>query len=771
MARYIQNDLTGALAPVNPELEKIKQAILDTLSRKGDTPNAMEADLDMNGQRILNLLDAVNDAEPATYGQVKRLIERLLGIDFDDTQLSPEEIAEIIDRVTQEILNSDFLNELNQEIEALTLEDLNLRTDINGIVNDLNAEIARVDGIFGDLDDIDTAILNETNARISGDEAVVTSVTGLAAQYDNLSAQLLVEQQTRATADSAIVQTIQTLQTFSAKIFVQPTAPTIGVAPDNAVEGDLWYDSDDNNHPYTLLLVNSVLVWTSIRDGNFSVLQSQIQTEQTARIDGDGALATQITDLTSVVASDKALVLSAIQDEATTRSTADSALATTITNLTSTVNTNNTDTLAALSQEATTRANADTAISNTVNTLAATVTTNNTNAFAAIQSEATTRATADSALASNITTLTSTVNNNTASIQTVQSTVNGIAAEYSVKLDVNGYVTGYGQYNEGPGASGFIVLADKFAIVTPGINPVVPFVVTAEGVFIKEAFIESLNAGKINGQLVRGQLQDNIINGVKIENGAITADKIFANSVTADKILAGSVTADKISATAIDGKVIKGATFITTEVGQDSVEVKSGTPFGVSGNLFEWYGLKVNGVTWNNTTNEPITSGMSTVNSKFHKTVDGKIYFGGSFQAGTLSNSITNTQLDTTSIADLGSFGSNGGQILVTGSFSYAASTFGSGTCPTGTATTGTLFIERLVSGSWNVVAQVPITGTYNCNQEGPEYISEWNSGGVVTFTDNSLNTTPRQYRARAVVNALPGTQRNKALTIVSTEE
>ena len=601
MARYIQNDLTGALAPVNPELEKIKQAILDTLSRKGDTPNAMEADLDMNGQRILNLLDAVNDAEPATYGQVKRLIERLLGLDFEGTQLSPEEIQSIIDGVTQEILDSEFLAELNQEIEALELEDLNLRTDINGIVNDLNAEIARVDGIFGDLDDIDTAILNETNARISGDEAVVTSVTGLAAQYDNLSAQLLVEQQTRATADSAIVQTIQTLQTFSAKIFVQPTAPTIGVAPDNAVEGDLWYDSDDNNHPYTLLLVNSALVWTSIRDGNFSVLQSQIQTEQTARIDGDGALATQITNLTSVVASDKAFVLSAIQDEATTRSTADSALATTITNLTSTVNTNNTDTLAALSQEATTRANADTAISNTVNTLAATVTTNNTNAFAAIQSEATTRATADSALASNITTLTSTVNNNTASIQTVQSTVNGIAAEYSVKLDVNGYVTGYGQYNEGPGASGFIVLADKFAIVTPGINPVVPFVVTAEGVFIKEAFIESLNAGKINGQLVRGQLQDNIINGVKIENGAITADKIFANSVTADKILAGSVTADKLTADAIYNKrqvITSGTVSVVTDPG--TVELTS--------DLVMWVGpssattaasrTKQNGIFW-----------------------------------------------------------------------------------------------------------------------------------------------------------------------------
>jgi hypothetical protein len=187
--------------------------------------------------------------------------------------------------------------------------------------------------------------------------------------------------------------------------------------------------------------------------------------------------------------------------------------------------------------------------------------------------------------------------------------------------------------------------------------------------------------------------------------------------------------------------------------------------------LVEWFGPRISGQTWNNTTMSPIYTGMTKANAKTYKTKDGSVFFGGTFQAGTLSNSTTNTQLLTTSIADLGSFGSNGGQILVTGSFSYAASTLGSGTCPTGTETTGTLFIERLVSGSWNIVAQVPITGTYNCFQEGAEYISEWNSGGVVTYTDNGLNTTSRQYRARAVVNALPGTQRNKALTIVSAEE
>jgi hypothetical protein len=544
------------------------------------------------------------------------LIERLLGLDFEGTQLSPEEIQSIIDGVTQEILDSEFLAELNQEIEALELEDLNLRTDVDDIVNDLNTEIARVDGIFGDLDDIDTAILNETTARINGDEAVAESVTGLASQYDNLSAQLLLEQQTRATADSAIVQTIQTLQTFSAKIFVQPTAPTIGIAPDNAVEGDLWYDSDDDNHPYTLLNIDSTLVWTSIRDGNFSVLQAQIQTEQTARIGADGALATQITDLTSVVASDKALVLSAIQDEATTRSTEDSALATTITNLTSTVNTNNTNTLAALSQEATSRANADSAISTTVNTLAAQVTTNNTNAFAAIQAEATARANADGAIASTVTTLTSTVDGNTASIQTAQSTIDGLKAEYSVKLDVNGYVTGYGQYNEGPGASGFIILADKFAVVTPGSSPVVPFTVTANGVFIKDAFIENLNASKINGQLVRDQLSDNIINGVKIENGAITADKIQANAITAVKIEANAITADKIQANAIDGKVITGSTLRTASSGS-RVEIAD------DGTYLLWGG----------------DGAKTDANSKFYIKKDGSAFFAGELVDGAASSS------------------------------------------------------------------------------------------------------------------------------------
>ena len=82
MARYEPSDLMGDLAPVNAELEKIKEAIIDTVSRKGDTPNAMTANLDMNSNRILNLPDAVNDAEPVTFRQAKLIAGNLIEPDL-----------------------------------------------------------------------------------------------------------------------------------------------------------------------------------------------------------------------------------------------------------------------------------------------------------------------------------------------------------------------------------------------------------------------------------------------------------------------------------------------------------------------------------------------------------------------------------------------------------------------------------------------------------------------------------------------------------------
>lgn len=52
-------------------------ALENTLSRDGTAPNQMLADFDMNSNRILNLVDATTDQEPATFGQLMDRIDSL----------------------------------------------------------------------------------------------------------------------------------------------------------------------------------------------------------------------------------------------------------------------------------------------------------------------------------------------------------------------------------------------------------------------------------------------------------------------------------------------------------------------------------------------------------------------------------------------------------------------------------------------------------------------------------------------------------------------
>jgi hypothetical protein len=55
MARYTKTGTPNTIGQINSELDLIAVAIGDTLSRLGDTPNQMEATLDMNSNSIINL--------------------------------------------------------------------------------------------------------------------------------------------------------------------------------------------------------------------------------------------------------------------------------------------------------------------------------------------------------------------------------------------------------------------------------------------------------------------------------------------------------------------------------------------------------------------------------------------------------------------------------------------------------------------------------------------------------------------------------------------
>ena len=87
---------------------------------------------------------------------------------------------------------------------------------------------------------------------------------------------------------------------------------------------------------------------------------------------------------------------------------------------------------------------------------------------AAITEEQTARADAVSALATQVTTLTTTVGENTASMQQVSEVVDGIAAQWTLRVDINGVVSGFGLATGEGGTSEFAIMASRFKIYGPG---------------------------------------------------------------------------------------------------------------------------------------------------------------------------------------------------------------------------------------------------------------------------------------------------------------
>lgn len=307
-----------------------------------------------------------------------------------------------------------------------------------------------------------------------------------------------------------------------------------------------------------------------------------LYSERQARASADSSLATQISTLSSTVSTNNTTLNAAISSEATTRASSDSALGTRIDTLTSTVNSNNTTVTASIASEASTRASADTALSNQISSVSARlnsggdvyssiVTAQNTasaksasfvqsntpiatkvgdlwidtgNGNILKQWNGSAWVTADDqrigATASSVTTLTSRMNNVTGyasgvtmeqQFYTTASQIVGLQGQYTVKIDINGYVSGFGlaaYANNSTPSSSFIVRADSFSIASPsglGVAPATPFIVRTTGT-------------TINGQYVPPGVY---ISDVFIQNGTISDAKI--SNITADKITTGTLNA------------------------------------------------------------------------------------------------------------------------------------------------------------------------------------------------------------------------------------
>ncbi|HFC8533034.1 TPA: phage tail protein [Neisseria lactamica] len=158
------------------------------------------------------------------------------------------------------------------------------------------------------------------------------------------------------------------------------------------------------------------------------------------------------------------------------------------------------------------------------------------------------------ALGERIATAQSTADGNTAAVQAHARSINGLEAQYTVKVDANGRVAGFGLATtpkNGTPESKFIVNADRFGIGATGKEDVFPFVVdtqknrvgvNGELVVNGKAVVDNLNAGDIHGDKITA----NTLDANRLKAGSITAREIGAGAVTAREIGANAVTADKI---------------------------------------------------------------------------------------------------------------------------------------------------------------------------------------------------------------------------------
>lgn len=189
---------------------------------------------------------------------------------------------------------------------------------------------------------------------------------------------------------------------------------------------------------------------------------------------------------------------------------------------------------AAIQREEETRSNADNAIALSIETQIAQVNLS----IAGVQTQTTTNANNIAALAGQVTILQAEVGENSAALSIEASArVNAdlsIEGKYAVKVDLNGYVTGYGliaESNTGTASSEFAVRADRFSIASPsgpGIPPRVPFVVQTTtqtlpdgttlppGVYMDTALVK---------QLFGAYIQAGLLDAAKIYTGSELIDR------------------------------------------------------------------------------------------------------------------------------------------------------------------------------------------------------------------------------------------------------
>ncbi len=270
------------------------------------------------------------------------------------------------------------------------------------------------------------------------------------------------------------------------------------------------------------------------------------------------------------------------------------------------------------------------------------------------------------------------------------------------------------------------------------------------------------------GGLITGvSIADGTITTPKLAANSVTTTTLAANSVTSSKILAGAVTTDKLSVLSQNGTTIdmqNGRIVIDT-----GAFIKAeGVGFGSSNQFIEWFGPRPAGGN---------LALCTEANAISYKTITGNAYTGGTYAAGRLQNALQTTSLIATAEVIVGPFLTNGNPKTIVISYDYRNSY----RCNASTgaivgAFSASVVLERSLDGGVTWVPLVTLTPTEQQRTvivdgaPGVQDVVIFRAAGSTTFVDNSAATSNMRLRGRISARTLPALNGTAITSVVETQ-
>lgn len=400
--------------------------------------------------------------------------------------------AVLIAAISGQITESSLAQSLSQRISTIESS--------KDLVGSLQNTVARLKGLT------DTAISQEQATR---SQAIlneqIARVNGLLAEAMLRETAITSERNSRIVGDSIIASSVETL---TAKVDQSDAILAAAIQNESVVR--------TSEIASEAALRETLASRVSSAEGSIQINSAAIANEQVVRTTQYDSIAYNLSLLNSDFQSEKAILNARINEESAVRTDAISSVAQSVQNLSAIQLADNNVFAAAIQNEASARATSDSALTSSISTLQVAVNQNS----IAISAEAAARANADGSL----------------------------FAQYTVKIDANGHVSGFGLASglvNGAPTSAFIVRADKFAVVDPAStannltndpsSDAVPFAVSGGVVYLKSAMIEngSITNAKISTLAANKITAGNINATIGINGGKVYGAELYAGGTVA----------------------------------------------------------------------------------------------------------------------------------------------------------------------------------------------------------------------------------------------